>query len=140
VRLARQLLLALWVGVLVAVGGLLAPALFAALSDRSLAGRIAAEMFRRTTFLSLALALALVVLGAASAAPRRRLGLLGPLIPALLLLLSEYAVRPMLELARAADGAGGRTFVLWHSLSAALFAAATLAAAWLLLAELRRAP
>jgi hypothetical protein len=109
VRLARRLLLALWAGVLVTLGAIVAPVLFVTLADRQLAGRIAGELFRVATWGSVASA-------------------------ALLLGASEWLVRPLLEAARAAGGAGGAAFAAWHGVSSALYLAATL---WLV-AELVR--
>jgi len=138
VRLARRLLLALWAGVLVSVGGLLAPLLFEALPDRASAGHVAGELFRRTTLLSLCLALALLLLGTAAGPAGSRFLRLAPLGPALLLAVSDYAVHPLIEQARLGGGAGSRAFMLWHSVATGLYGLATIAAVALLVAELRR--
>jgi hypothetical protein len=129
-RLLRGLLAALIAGLLVTVGGLVAPTLFALL-ERPVAGRIAGELFRRTTWISFACALVLVLLPASA-----RLRALAAL-PALLLAASEYGVRPELEAIRAAAGAGSPAFIAWHAASATLYLLATLAALGLLVAELR---
>ena len=137
-RLARRLLLALWAGLLVSVGALLAPTLFAILANRIVAGRIAAELFRRTTLLSIVLALLIIALGWAEA-PVRGVGRrLLPLAPAALLALSEFGVRPFLEAARQADGPASTAFVAWHGVSAVIFLLAMLSAIGLLVEELRR--
>jgi len=141
VRLARRLLLALWAGLLVTVGGLVAPTLFAILPDRGLAGFIAGELFRRTTLVSLVLAGALLVLAcvpdAGGAALARRASGARMLPPAAFLALSEYAVRPLLEAARATGDAGSPAFAAWHGLAALLYSAATLWTVALLVAELK---
>ena len=137
-RLARRLPLALWAGVLVSVGGLLAPLLFEALPDRASAGHVAGELFRRTTLLSLCLALALLLLGTAAGPAGSRFLRLAPLGPALLLAVSDYAVHPLIEQARLGGGAGSRAFMLWHSVATGLYGLATIAAVALLVAELRR--
>lgn len=127
-RLVRRLLLALQAGVLVSVGGLVAPTLFAILDNRLVAGRIAGEIFRRTTFLTIALGLAVFILASAeppAASIARRLRVL---LPAALLCLSEFAVRPMIEAARAAQGPASTAFIAWHSVSTAVFITATVAA------------
>ncbi len=136
--LARRLLLALWAGALVTVGGLVAPTLFAILPDRHLAGFIAGELFRRLTLGSLVVALALLALGAGRARARSPRWLL-PLVPAALLALSEYGVRPLLEAARAASGAGSTAFVAWHGVSTLLYVAAGIVVVVLLVRELRAA-
>jgi hypothetical protein len=140
VSLARRLLLALWAGLLVTVGGLVAPTLFAVVPDRPLAGLIAGELFRRTTLISLALAVALLVLvrlGAKGGDLARGAAGARMLPPAGLLALSEYAVRPLLEAARASGGAGSSAFAAWHGVAALLYSAATLWTVALLVAELR---
>ncbi len=135
--LARRLLLALWAGLLVGIGGLVAPTLFAILANRVVAGGIAAELFRRTTFVSIAVALVLCLVAPVARAGAARLWRLAPLGPAALLALGEFAVKPMLEAARAASGPAGRAFIAWHATSAALFALATLIVMALLVRELK---
>ncbi|HUO95948.1 MAG TPA: DUF4149 domain-containing protein [Steroidobacteraceae bacterium] len=132
-RLARRLLLALWAGVLVTLALIVAPLLFATLADRHLAGALAGALFRIATLASLPLSLLLVVLS--DAAPRGRR--LWPLAPALLLSVSEWGVRPMLEAARAAGGAGSTAFAAWHGLSTGLYLVATALVVTLLVGELR---
>jgi hypothetical protein len=139
VRLARRLLLALWAGALVTIGGLVAPTLFQMLADSRLAGLVAGCLFRRATYLSVPIALAIAVLGLVlepGRTGRRRAS--WALAPAALLLLSEYAVRPLLVAARAAGGAPGNAFAIWHGVSTALYVAATAITITLLVQELRR--
>jgi len=136
VTLLRRVLLALWAGLLVTVGGLVAPTLFAVLPSRLLAGFIAGELFRRVTLISLALGVVLALVPPGPA-PRARSRRLGALLPALVLAISEYGVRPQLEAARAAGGPGGRAFVQWHAVSASLYVVATLLALALLVDALR---
>lgn len=138
-KLAPRLVLSLWTGALVTIGGVVTPTLFATLDDRHLAGQIAGSLFRVATIGSLLLCLALLWLerrGQVSRPTRRQL--LGRVAPAALLALSEWGVRPLLEAARAADGAASARFALWHGVSTLLYVAAT---AWLvatLVRELRR--
>ncbi len=138
--LARRLLLALWAGLLVSVGALVAPTLFSILANRLVAGRIAAELFRRATFASVVLALLVCTLGWYGTPARPVFRRLAPLAPAAALLLSEFAVRPVLEVARVAQGAGSAAFIAWHAVSAALYALATLLTVVLLAEELKRTP
>jgi hypothetical protein len=151
-RLVRGLALALQAGALVAVGALVAPTLFRVLPERALAGRVAGELFRELTWLVTALSSLAFVL--AERAARDGLGtVVGPggrgragwrssafwtLAPAALLLANEYALRPVMEAARAPDGGVTAAFMAWHAVSGTLYAAATLAAVLLLAAELRR--
>jgi hypothetical protein len=140
VTLVRRLLCALWAGVLVSVGGLVAPTLFAILDSRLVAGRIAAELFVRTTILSCAIALALVFLSLAHRPPLPRWQRLLPLLPSTILAVNELTLRPLLEVARVTHGAASTAFAAWHGVSAALYVLATLAAVFLLTVELRRTP
>ena len=135
-RLARQLLLALWAGGLVSIAALVAPTLFAVLAERALAGQVAGEIFRRATFISIAAALLVVLLDVSGRG--RPLWRLLALVPALLLALSEFGVRPELERIRATLGSAAGAFARWHALSAGLYLAATLAVLALLVASLRR--
>ena len=135
-RLARQLLYALWAGLLATISALVTPTLFTLPGvARPLAGQIAAELFRRTSLASIAFALLLVLIGAGPAAPAR--SRLWPLLPAALLAISEYGVRPQLELARAGSGAAGSAFASWHQVSVALYVGALLAVVALLVQALR---
>jgi hypothetical protein len=134
VRLARRLLLALWAGVLVSIGGLAAPTVFHVLGNPAAAGRIAVELFERTTILSGALALALLVLAAADRAALSLRLKVAPLWPALALAANTLVLRALM--AGAASGSG--EFQLWHSLAAVLYLAATAGVVALLVVELRR--
>ena len=64
---ARLLIATLWVGSLWTVGYLVAPTLFATLSDRVLAGTIAGSVFRVEAWLSIVCAIGLVLLTGAKA-------------------------------------------------------------------------
>lgn len=139
-KLMSELLLALWAGLLVSIGALVAPTLFAILANRVVAGAIASELFRRTTFVSIAVALVLCALDRARGAGAPRWRPLAPLVPAALLALGEFAVKPVLEAARVASGPAGRAFIAWHAVSGTLFAVATLLVVALLVIELKRQP
>jgi Domain of unknown function (DUF4149) len=137
VRLARRLLLAVWAGLLLAMGAVAAPTLFAVLDDRHLAGRVAGSLFRVTTVISAGIAALLVILAAGAkepGSPGRPAGAVGP---AILLAVSIWLVRPLLEAARAAGA--GAAFGAWHAVSSALYWAATAWVAVELVRELRRA-
>lgn len=136
----RALVLALWSGALLTIGGLVAPTLFRVLPDRALAGFLAGELFHRATLLSVvagAIAFALRSEAGADVRPRSLRHRAWPLLPAALLLANECALRPVMDAARAA-GRVTPEFMAWHGLSAALYAAATLLALALLIRELRR--
>jgi hypothetical protein len=57
-----MLLVTLWVGSLWAIGYIVAPTLFATLTDRALAGTIAGKLFRIEAWLSVACAIVLIAL------------------------------------------------------------------------------
>lgn len=133
-RIARDLLLALWAGGLVTVALLIAPVLFAALDDRHLAGHLAGEYFRIATLASLVLGAAVAGLGLRL--PGRSVVL--PLLAVGLLAASEWLVRPALEAARGASGTVSRAFMAWHTVSTLLFGAATLCVIWALVRALGR--
>ena len=132
-KLGLRLLLALWAGLLVAVGAVVAPTLFHELADRHLAGQLAGALFRVVTLLSIGIATLLAV--AARGRPGPGAGPLRVALPALLLALAEWAIRPLLEAAR---GQAGDAFALWHGASTLLYVAATAAVVALLVGELRR--
>ena len=60
----ERVLLTLWVGSLWVTGLLVAPALFALLDDRALAGTIAGNLFTRVSYIGLACGCALLLLNA----------------------------------------------------------------------------
>jgi len=138
VRLARRLLLAVWAGLLLAIGGVAAPTLFAVLADRHLAGLVAGSLFRSATVISAAIAALLGILAAAAREPAARAREARALVPAIVLSVSEWLVRPMLEAARAAGGAGGAAFGAWHAVASGLYWAAAVWVVAELVGELRR--
>ncbi|HUO78541.1 MAG TPA: DUF4149 domain-containing protein [Steroidobacteraceae bacterium] len=135
-RLARRLLLAFWAGLLLTLGAVVAPALFAVLDDRHLAGTVAGALFGIATALSAAIAAALVALAprAPAAPPGGRAAAVGP---ALLLAASHFGVRPLLDAARAAGAGGASAFAAWHALASALYWAAAVWVTVALVRELR---
>ncbi len=124
-RLARRLLLALWAGMLVSVGALAAPVLFATLADRHLAGTLAGALFRVVTVASAAIAALLAWIGTRRIEGAARLA--AALGPARLRSAREWGVRPFIEAARAAGATGGLAFGAWHGLATLLY---WTAAAW----------
>ena len=138
-KVGARLVLSLWAGGLVTVGGVVAPTLFATLEDRHLAGVIAGSLFRVATLGSIVLCLLLMLLerrGQVSRPSRRQL--VGRVAPVVLLGLSEWAVRPLLEAARAAGGSASGEFAMWHGVSTVLYVAATAWVVATLVAELKR--
>jgi hypothetical protein len=132
----RRVLPGVWVGLLIAVGFLAAPSLFAVL-DRPSAGRVAARLFMVEAQISLVFCVALGWLERSRAA-RRAAGGLGSRISAEVLLvllalfctvLGHYALQPAMEAARA--GQGLLSFGALHGISTALYGIKTLLVATL---------
>ena len=142
----RLIVAVLWAGSLWTVGYLVAPTLFATLSDRVLAGTIAGAMFHAEAMLSLGCALALLVLlkfATPDWAPRRRRTMLA-LVAAMVLctVASHYGLQPMMAELRAAAGPGGvmesaakSRFGMLHGISSVIYLVQSLLAGWLILKQ-----
>ena len=122
----RRLLPGIWLGMLLAVAFIAAPALFALL-ERPVAGRVAARLFAVEAQLSLLLAVALGLLERARAA-RRALQGEGSRVSAELLLVlgalfctvfGHHALQPMMEAARAGEGVW--SFGALHAVSSGIY-------------------
>lgn len=122
----RRLLPAVWLGLMLALGAVVAPSLFALL-DRPSAGRVAGRLFAIEAQLSLLLC---VVLGLIERARAARLtqgpngsrfsGELMLILGALFCtVLGHHALQPMLEAARAGQGAW--SFATLHAIATGLF-------------------
>ncbi|WP_300758541.1 DUF4149 domain-containing protein [Janthinobacterium sp.] len=134
----RFLVATLWAGSLWTVGFVVAPTLFATLSDRMLAGAIAGSLFRVEAWLSIACALILLALlqwGAGALEPKRR-RLLGALVLAMLVctLVSYFGITPLMAELRAQapsgvmDDAMRSRFGMLHGVSTLIFAVQSLLA------------
>jgi len=137
-RLARRLVLAVWLGVLLSISVLVTPLLFLRLADRHLAGELAGQLFTAVFWMSGAFGVALTLgawrhRDASTAAEHGR-----ALVPVGLLAISEWLVRPALDTVRAAAGADSGSFRMLHAASTVLYAAATLAVLVLAVREFRR--
>jgi Domain of unknown function (DUF4149) len=122
----QQMLAAIWVGILLAVGGIAAPSLFAVL-DRSLAGLAAGRIFAIEAYVSLVLAMALffierqrtrqAALQAGQSVMSAELMLvMGALFATVL---GHFALSPMIVAAKA--GQGSLSFGTLHAMSSSLF-------------------
>jgi hypothetical protein len=140
---ARLLLATLWCGSLWTVGYLVAPTLFATLSDRVLAGTIAGSLFRIEAWLSVGAALALIALDRAASsgarlARKRFLLIIGMLACSLI---GYFGLHPLMAALRESAGPGGvmasdaRTqFGILHGVSSALYLVESLLGVALMLA------
>ena len=136
----RLLVATLWAGSLWTIGFIVAPTLFATLSDRVLAGNIAGSMFRAEAWLSIACAVVLLALlqwSPGALEPKRR-RLLGALVLSMLVcaLLSHFGISPLMaELKAQAQGSSGimdeamrSRFGMLHGVSTLIFAVQSLLA------------
>ncbi len=127
----------LWTGVMVAIGFVAAPTLFAIL-PRSDAGRVAARLFEIDAYVGLAAAAVLLVMAMRSpralhrvATSRFSVELMLVLAALFCIVAGYFAVQPMLETAR--RGEGGPSFAVLHGVASAFFlvkVAATAVLAW----------
>jgi len=108
---ARLLIATLWVGSLWTVGYLVAPALFATLPDRVLAGMIAGGLFRIEAWLAVACGLSLALLFSFRTgddnAPLRKTLLRLTLLMLLCTLIGYFGIQPFMASLREAAGPGG---------------------------------
>ncbi|MEY8688759.1 MAG: DUF4149 domain-containing protein [Leptothrix sp. (in: b-proteobacteria)] len=120
------LLVSVWLGIVIALGGIAAPAAFAVL-ERPLAGQVAGACFRVEAQLALGFALALFLIHRRLAAQRAAAGR-GSVVSAELLLVlgalfctvfGYFALQPMMAAARA--GQGSWSFGALHGASSALY-------------------
>ncbi|MBA4108645.1 MAG: DUF4149 domain-containing protein [Leptothrix sp. (in: Bacteria)] len=123
----QQLLAALWAGVLLAVGGLAAPSLFAVL-ERSLAGQAAGRIFATEAYVSLVMAMALffferqrtrqaALQSGQSLMSAELMLVMGALFATVL---GHFALSPMIVAAKAGQG-GSLSFGTLHAMSSSLF-------------------
>lgn len=123
----RSLLAGLWAGILLCVGAIAAPSLFAVL-DRAAAGLAAGRIFTVEAYWSLALAAALVLIERAIARARADAGEPGSQFSTNLLLVlvalactvaGHFGIQPLMVQARAGQGAW--SFGALHGASTLLF-------------------
>ena len=120
IRCPFRLLSVLWAGSLWSVGLWVTPILFAEESDHRLAGVMAGRIFSIETYVGIAVAVLALLL------PGRSKFVWGYLAAGLLAV-NEWALRPVMVVARAHGSAVGLTFGAWHGVSAAIYVLACLA-------------
>ena len=141
-----------------AIGYLAAPTLFATLTDRVLAGTIAASLFNNLAWLSIACAAIMLVLvwvskgtetagifagSARNSEVKSRRTLMAVILVMLgCTLVSHFGLQPMMGALRAAAGPGGvmesaakNEFGILHGISSGLFLLQSLLAAWLVIKQ-----
>lgn len=127
----RVLIATVWTGSLWTVGYLVAPTLFATLTNKALAGTIAGAMFRIEAWLSIGCAILLILLQELQAkgdVRQRRicLGLIGTMLGCTLL--GYFALHPFMDALRAGAGPDGvmvsaarERFGMLHGISSAFY-------------------
>lgn len=123
----RVVLAALWLGLVVTLATVAAPTAFAVL-ERTLAGRVAGQMFRIEATVGLGLAMLLFLIERRVAMQRAAAGQGSVLSVEVVLVLGAlfctvlgyFALQPLMEAARA--GQGAYSFGMLHGVSSALFA------------------
>jgi len=142
---AARAITALWVGSLWTVGYLVAPTLFATLTDRAQAGTIAGSMFRVEAWLSISCAVLLTVLlkACAPAVSSRQRIRVSVLILSMLAatLVSHFGLQPLMAAMRETAGPGGvmnpdakMQFGILHGISGTIYLIESLLGVALLLA------
>ena len=142
----QWLIAALWVGSLWTVGYLVAPTLFATLSDTVLAGTIAGKIFRVEAWLSVACSVLLFALNKfglpQSPSQRRILRLVGAMLACTLA--GYFGLQPTMAALREAapagvlSGAARTQFGILHGVASVLYLAQSLLGALLLTTIMRQ--
>ena len=118
----ERILLTLWVGSLWAIGYIAAPALFASLEDRALAGTLAGVMFEIVAYLGMVCAVLLLLSNQVRNSGRRlnwRAVVL--LVMLLLVLAGQYVVAPMIAEMRGTGMVASSAFARLHGVAAVAY-------------------
>ena len=119
----ERLILALWVGGMVAIGYIVAPVLFAWLDDRTLAGSLAGVFFSAIAWLGIACGILLLIIDRQlrpdTAMINWRSGTLIAML--VLILLGQFIVSPRIVELRGAGLADSASFAWMHGLASLLF-------------------
>ncbi len=137
----RLLVATLWAGSLWTVGYLVAPTLFLTLSDRVLAGTVAASMFRSEAWLSIVCALVLLALLYSAKnldARHRRSASVLALAMLSCTLVIHFGLQPVMAALREAAGPSGvmasaakTEFGVLHGVSSVIYLVQSVLAGWL---------
>jgi uncharacterized protein DUF4149 len=126
----ESIALTLWVGAMWAVGFIVAPVLFARLSDRALAGLLAGKLFTLISYIGIACAAYLLLyrLFRHGTVALRQLGFWVILLMLILVFAGEFAVQPILESLKlqalpreVMESVFRARFNTWHGVSSALY-------------------
>jgi hypothetical protein len=122
VRCVFRLLLVLWAGSLWSLAAWVAPTLFHLQGDRHLAGILAARLFSIETYVGLGAAAFALLLAARE---KFKWGFAA----AALLAVNEWALKPVMAMARTDGAALGLSFGAWHGVAGVVYVGACVAVA-----------
>jgi hypothetical protein len=121
-RCVFRLLLVLWAGSLWSLAAWVAPTVFHLQADRHLAGILAERLFSIETYVGLGAAAFALLL------PQRRT-VSGGVVAAGLLAVNEWALKPVMAMARTDGAALHSSFGAWHGVAGAIYLGACAAVA-----------
>jgi hypothetical protein len=118
----ERILLTLWVGSLWAIGYIAAPALFAELEDRALAGRLAGAMFEIVAYIGMLCAV-LLLLSNQVRNPGRRLNWRAFVLSVMLVLViaGQFVVAPMIAEIRVVESSASSAFAWLHGVASSAY-------------------
>ena len=118
----ERILLTIWVGGMWAIGYMVAPALFANLEDRSLAGTLAGVMFEIIAYVGLACGSLLLILNQLRRS-QRRLNWRAVVLFAMLVLVGvgQFILAPMIAELRIAGASDSTPFARLHGMASLAF-------------------
>jgi hypothetical protein len=121
-NIGERVLLTLWVGGLWTVGYMVAPALFATLEDRALAGTLAGLMFEIIAWIGMGCAAVLLIINQLRY-PQRRLNwrMLVLLTMLVLVMLGQFLFAPMMAELRAAGQSDADAFARLHGIASLVY-------------------
>ena len=122
VLIGERLLLTIWVGGLWTIGYMVAPALFANLEDRALAGSLAGTMFEIIAYTGLACGTLLLLFNQLRYSGKRlNWRALVLLVMILLIVTGQFIIAPMIGELRSQGLTGTTEFARWHGAASALY-------------------
>jgi hypothetical protein len=139
--IGERIVLTLWVGGLWTIGFMVAPALFANLEDRALAGTLAAVMFEIIAWIGLASGLFLLLVNQIECGGRRiNWRTLVLLLMLLLVAVGQFVLAPMIGELRVAGEADSPAFARLHGIASLLYLLTSLLGLALVIAPGSRQP
>ena len=118
----ERILLTLWVGALWTIGYIVAPALFANLEDRALAGTLAGLMFELVAYIGIVCGALLLVFNQLRRSERRRNWRAAVLLLMLLLVcVGQFVLAPAIGELRVAEVTDSRAFANLHAAASVLY-------------------